>query len=160
MGAGKTTIGRKIAQQYNSEFYDSDRVIEERTGVSIPLIFDLEGEKGFRKREAEVISDLITKENIVLATGGGAVLLEENRKLMKENAFIIFLNASIEQLFNRTSRDKNRPLLQTDNPKKKLQQILNERMDIYKSIADLEVVTDNQSISLTVNNLIKTLSKI
>ncbi|MBF0266234.1 MAG: shikimate kinase [Gammaproteobacteria bacterium] len=160
MGAGKTTIGRRIAQYYECEFYDSDRVIEERTGVSIPLIFELEGEEGFRKRESDVISDLITKDNIVLATGGGAVLLEKNRELMKDSAFIIFLNASLEQLYKRTSRDKNRPLLQTENPKEKLQNILDERLEIYKSIADLEIVTDNQSINHTVNNLIKSISNI
>ena len=117
MGAGKTTIGRRVAQHYDCEFYDSDRVIEERTGVTIPLIFDLEGESGFRKRESDVISDLISKKNIVIATGGGAVLLEKNRDMMQKDAFIIFLNASLEQLYKRTSRDKNRPLLQTENPK-------------------------------------------
>lgn len=160
MGAGKTTIGRRVAQYYGCDFYDSDRVIEERTGVTIPLIFELEGEVGFRKRESDVISDLISKKNIVIATGGGAILLEENRQMMQKDSFIIFLNASLEQLYKRTSRDKNRPLLQTDNPKEKLQKILSERLSIYQQMADLEVVTDNQSIHHTVNDITDAISNL
>lgn len=160
MGAGKTTIGRRVAQHYDCDFYDSDRVIEERTGVTIPLIFELEGESGFRKRESDVIADLISKRNVVIATGGGAVLLERNREMMQKDAFIIFLNASLEQLYKRTSRDKNRPLLQTENPKEKLQEILSERLSIYQKMADLEVFTDNQSIHHTVSNITDVISNL
>lgn len=159
MGAGKTTIGKRIAQHFNCDFFDSDKVIEEKTGVSIPLIFELEGEDGFRKREAEVLQNLMSKEKIVLATGGGAVLLEENRNVLKENSIIIFLNASLEQLYKRTCRDKNRPLLQTENPKEKLKKILSERIDIYRDLSQLIIDTDNQSINYTVHSIIETIQK-
>ncbi|MFK5893219.1 MAG: shikimate kinase AroK [Pseudomonadota bacterium] len=155
MGAGKTTIGKQIASHLGCDFYDSDRVIEERTGVSIPLIFELEGEEGFRRRETEVLTELCNNQNIVLATGGGAVLREENRKILQANSLVIFLNASLEQLFERTCRDRNRPLLQTKNPKQKLKKLLEERLAIYEQMSHIIVKTDNQSIHHTVNNILE-----
>jgi len=155
MGAGKTTIGRQVAASLNWEFFDSDRLVEERTGVSIPLIFDLEGEEGFRWRETEVIKDLSSMPNIVLATGGGAIVREENRAALKQNSLVIFLHASIEQLFERTSKDKNRPLLQDENPKEKLTAILNERIHLYEEMADMVVKTDHQSVNYTVKKILE-----
>ncbi len=160
MGAGKTTIGKQVANQLRCDFYDSDRVIEERTGVTIPLIFELEGEEGFRRRETEVIEELCKNKNIVLATGGGAVLQKENRVILKKNSLVIFLNASLEQLFERTSKDKNRPLLQSTNPKQKLKDILEERLSIYKDMADIVLKTDNQSVHHTVHDLLEKIKNI
>jgi len=155
MGAGKTTIGKQVASHLGCDFYDSDRVIEERTGVSIPLIFEVEGEDGFRRRETEVLAELCANNNIVIATGGGAILREENRKILQNNTLVIFLNASLEQLFERTCKDRNRPLLQTKDPKEKLKQLLDERLTIYKQMADIIVTTDHQSIYHTVNNILE-----
>lgn len=155
MGAGKTTIGRQVAAQLKWEFFDSDRLVEERTGVSIPLIFELEGEEGFRWRETEVIKEISSVDNIVLATGGGAILREENRQYLKQNSLVIFLHASLEQLFERTSKDKNRPLLQDENPKEKLRSILDQRIHIYEDMADLIVKTDHQSVNYTVKKIIE-----
>ena len=120
MGAGKTTIGRQIARLFKFDFFDSDREIEQRTGASIPLIFELEGEEGFRRREQEVISQLCNKTHIVLATGGGAVLKKENQLALKRSGTIVYLCAGIDDLLARTAKDKNRPLLQTDNPREKI----------------------------------------
>jgi len=155
MGAGKTTIGKRVSQYFHCDFYDSDKMIEERTGVSIPLIFELEGEAGFRKRETDVLIDLMQMKNLVLATGGGSVLKEENRILLKEDSLIIFLNANLEQLYHRTAHDKNRPLLQSDDPKEKLRSILEERLPIYTELADIIIETDHQSINVAVNAIIK-----
>jgi len=155
MGAGKTTIGRQVAANLNWEFYDSDRLVEERTGVSIPIIFELEGEDGFRWRETEVIKEISAVPNIVLATGGGAILREENREILKKNSLVIFLHASIDQLFERTAKDKNRPLLQDKNPKQKLKSILDQRLHLYESMADIVVKTDNQSVNYTVKKIIE-----
>jgi len=155
MGAGKTTIGKQVASHLGCDFYDSDRVIEDRTGVSIPLIFELEGEEGFRRRETEVLKDLCNNKNTVIATGGGAILREENRKILQKNSLVIFLNASLEQLFERTCRDRNRPLLQTQDPKQKLKKLLEERLSIYEQMSDIIVKTDNQSIHHTVSNILE-----
>ncbi|MFO8023542.1 shikimate kinase, partial [Thiohalophilus sp.] len=124
MGAGKTTIGRQLAQALGKEFIDSDHEIENRTGVNIPLIFELEGEQGFREREAAVIDDLTARDNVVLATGGGAVLYEQNRQHLKERGTVIYLQARVGQLLERTHKDKNRPLLQTADPEARLQALL------------------------------------
>ena len=155
MVASKTTIGKRVSQYFHCDFYDSDKMIEERTGVSIPLIFELEGEAGFRKRETDVLIDLMQMKNLVLATGGGSVLKEENRILLKEDSLIIFLNANLEQLYHRTAHDKNRPLLQSDDPKEKLRSILEERLPIYTELADIIIETDHQSINVAVNAIIK-----
>jgi shikimate kinase len=145
MGAGKTTIGRIIAKQMGMTFYDTDHEIERKTGVKIPLIFELEGEAGFRKRETAAIEELSQLSNIVLATGGGAVLLAENRELLKNNGKIIYLRANTHDLWLRTRNDKTRPLLQGTNIKQKLEQLYIERNPIYTTLADYIVDTGAQS---------------
>ena len=145
MGAGKTTIGRLIAKQMGMVFYDSDYEIERRTGVKIPLIFELEGEAGFRRREAAIIEELSQLNNIVMATGGGAVLLPENQVFLKNNGQIIYLRANVHDLWLRTRHDKTRPLLQGGNIKQKLEKLYAERDPIYRAIAHCIVDTGPQS---------------
>lgn len=153
MGAGKTTIGRQLAQALGKEFLDSDHEIEARTGVNIPLIFELEGEAGFREREAAVIDELTARENIVLATGGGAVLREENRRYLKQRGKIVYLRATVDQLLERTRKDKNRPLLQTEDPRARLEALLEEREPLYLGLADLVVSTGQGSIHKVVETI-------
>jgi shikimate kinase len=155
MGAGKTTIGRQVAKQLRREFYDSDKVIEERTGVSISLIFELEQEAGFRKREAAVINELTQKNNIVLATGGGAVLAEQNRKHLSERGHVIYLFAPIDQLLQRTKRDTSRPLLQTEDPRKKLEELMAVRDPLYREIADTVIETDGSPVRQVITKIVK-----
>ena len=150
MGSGKTTIGRHIAQVLNFDFYDSDKEIEDRTGASIPLIFELEGEAGFRKREQLMIEELVQKKRMVLATGGGAVLFENNRQALKRTGVVVYLHAELDQLLERTSKDKNRPLLQTADPKAKLQAIINEREPLYRELADIILETNKMSVNAAV----------
>ncbi len=159
MGAGKTTIGRQIARLLSFDFFDSDREIEQRTGVTIPLIFELEGEDGFRRRETDVISELTKKNNIVLATGGGAVLRKENQQALKRSGTIVYLCAGIDDLLERTAKDKNRPLLQTDDPRKKLQAILTEREPIYRELADIILETNKMTVHTAVKKLEELLSR-
>ncbi len=141
MGAGKTTMGKKLARTLGWPFYDSDRVIEKSTGVSIPMIFDYEGEQGFRDREQEVIAELTGLNGIVLATGGGAILREENRRRLMDNGFVVYLQCSIDRILQRTRRDTQRPLLQTENPRQRLEQLLKERDPLYRQCADITVDT-------------------
>lgn len=145
MGAGKTTIGRLLAKQLGREFYDSDHEVERKTGVKIPLIFELEGEPGFRKRETAAIEELSQMDNVVVATGGGAVLLEENRAFLKNTGKIIYLRAKVNDLYQRTRSDKSRPLLQGASPKQKLEQLYTMRDPIYTALADYIVDTGAQS---------------
>lgn len=145
MGAGKTTIGRLLAKQLNMTFYDSDHEIERKTGVKIPLIFELEGETGFRRREAAVIEELCQLDNIVMATGGGAVLLPENQACLKKHGKIIYLRANVHDLWLRTRNDKNRPLLQGGDIKQKLERLYSERDPIYRELANCIVDTGAQS---------------
>ena len=150
MGAGKTSVGRLLAKQFGKTFYDCDREIERRTGVTIPVIFEIEGEQGFRAREATVLRELVELHDIVLATGGGAVLREDNRRLLKEKGTVVYLRASLEDLWQRTRHDRNRPLLQTADPRAKLEQLFTERDPLYCEVATLIVDTGNQSLrSLT-----------
>jgi len=157
MGAGKTTVGRLLAESLHMEFVDSDHEIEQRTGASIPWIFDVEGEAGFRKRESNIINELTQRTNTVLATGGGVVLSAENRQALQSRGTVIYLNASLEQLMTRTSRDKNRPLLQTEDPKSKLEEILNTRDPLYREIADVVINTDKTDIRFSLKNIINAL---
>ena len=159
MGAGKTTIGRQIARLFDYDFIDSDREIEARTGASIPLIFELEGEEGFRKREQEIISELCQKSHMVLATGGGAVLKKDNQQVLKRSGTIVYLCAGIDDLLERTAKDKNRPLLQTDDPRSKLQAILNEREPIYRDLADIILKTNKMTVYAAVKKLEKVLKE-
>lgn len=146
MGAGKTTIGRALAKACGKRFYDSDHEIEARTGVKIPIIFEIEGESGFRDRETETIAALAQESEIVLATGGGAVLRETNRECLKQNGTVIYLRASVDDLYLRTCHDKNRPLLQIPDPKGKLQQLYLERDPLYREVADLVIDTSRQTV--------------
>lgn len=159
MGAGKTTIGRLIAKQLGMVFYDSDHEVERKTGVKIPLIFELEGESGFRKREANTIEDLCQLKNIVMATGGGVVLLAENRELLRNNGIVVYLRGNVHDLWLRTRNDKTRPLLQGGNIKQKLEQLYIERDPIYTKLADFIVDTGAQSaieISAYIEHLLQT----
>ncbi len=144
MGSGKSTIGNIIARRLHREFQDSDHFIEERTGVDIARIFDIEGEQGFRDRESNALSELLSQNNRVIATGGGSVLREENQKLLKQRGYIIFLDTSVNQQMQRLSRDKKRPLLQTENPRQRLEALFVERRPIYLDLADLAVKTDKR----------------
>lgn len=141
MGAGKTTIGRQLAKALTVPFYDSDKAIEESTGVDIPTIFEFEGEEGFRDREQKMIQKLTQMQGIVLATGGGVILREENRKLLKDNGYIVYLQCSVDRILERTRRDTQRPLLKTDNPKERLQVLFEQRQALYLSCADFKIDT-------------------
>jgi len=158
MGAGKTTMGRQLAKKLNYQFFDSDHVIEERTGADIPLIFEKEGEEGFRKREQLVIDELTQMNNIVLATGGGAVLLPENRHNLKNRGIVIYLHSSVDHLIERTRLDKNRPLLQTDDPAARLREIMTTREPLYKETADIIINTGKKSIRSVINVILDQLN--
>ena len=158
MGAGKTTIGTKLAEALNKRFIDSDKEIEQKTGANIPLIFELEGEEGFRKRESEVLQELTNEKDIVLATGGGAILREENRRYLAQRGVVIYLRAPLEQLLHRTAKDKNRPLLQTGNPQKTLAKILETRECYYREVADIVYETDKKTIKEIIKDIIKQLA--
>lgn len=154
MGCGKSTIGRKLANRLCRTFYDSDREIEERTGVGIPLIFDIEGEEGFRSREAAMITELCQQEQMVLATGGGVVLSAENRRHLSECGTVIYLCAPLDMLHLRTRRDRNRPLLQSCDQKQKLKEILLKRDPLYRQVADIIIETRQRSVSYVVKEII------
>lgn len=153
MGAGKTSVGRHLASHLGKAFHDSDHEIEARTGVDIPLIFELEGEAGFRRREATVIADLTKRHGIVLATGGGAVLEPENRDNLSRNGLVIYLRASVKELWRRTQRDRSRPLLQTADPQARLQQLFEQRDPLYREIADIVIDTSKQPVNVIVHRL-------
>ena len=146
MGAGKTSVGRMLARDLGKAFYDSDQVIESRTGVKIPVIFEHEGEAGFRAREAAVIGELSGLHGVVLATGGGAVLSEANRALLRSRGTVIYLRASVSDLWHRTRHDKNRPLLQTADPVARLTALHAQRDPLYRATAHLVVDTGSQSV--------------
>ena len=154
MGAGKTTIGRQLARSLKMPFYDSDKAIEEHTGVDIPTIFEFEGEQGFRQRERKMIRQLTELKGIVLATGGGVILSEQNRELLKNNGYVVYLQCSVERILERTRRDTQRPLLNTENPRKRIEQLLNEREGLYSSCADYIVDTGRLQSKITVNNIL------
>jgi len=150
MGAGKTTVGKSLAKSLGKTFYDSDHEVERRTGVNIPLIFELEGEEGFRRREAHAIAELAAMRGIVVATGGGAVLLAENRQVLASHGVVVYLRAGVDELFHRTRGDRNRPLLQTGNPRERLQALYTQRDPLYREVADLVVDTGGQPVSTIV----------
>ena len=144
MGAGKSTIGRQLAEALSFRFEDSDHEIQRRTGVDIPTIFEYEGEDGFRKREEQVIADLTEQGGTALATGGGAVLRETNRQRLTARGVVIYLHCSPEQQFARTNRDRNRPLIQTADPLQSLRDIMAIREPLYRQVADLVVSTEKR----------------
>lgn len=150
MGAGKSSIGRLLARRLRKEFRDSDHEIERRTGVKIPVIFEIEGEAGFRRREAAVIRELTTETGIVLATGGGAVLDPETRRVLRGSGTVIYLRTDPVELWNRTRHDRNRPLLRTDDPLGRLQALSRERGPLYMDVAHIVIDSGNQTMkSLT-----------
>ena len=153
MGAGKTTIGRQLASELSLEFFDSDHEIEKRTGVTITHIFDIEGETGFRKRETAMLDELTNKKGIVLATGGGAILKPENRQFLMSRGTTIYLYANIETLLERTSKDRNRPLLQTEDPQSKLEELLEIRDPLYRETADIIIDTGKDSVRLALKEI-------
>lgn len=154
MGAGKSTVGKVLAKKLGRRFLDADHVIEERCGVKIPVIFEMEGEAGFRKREAQTIRDVTSEENIILATGGGAVLLPENRKALSERGTVIYLHANPVELWHRTKGSEGRPLLKTGDPKKILENLYAVRDPLYREIADHIIETGRPSVNQLVNTLI------
>lgn len=145
MGAGKTTIGKLLAQHLKLDFADTDREIEERTGADIPWIFDVEGEEGFRNREVQVVEEMTERSNILLATGGGVVLRKENRKVLASRGYVIYLYASIEEQVKRTARDNRRPLLQGEDSETVLRELMEIRDPLYREIADYVIDTDGCS---------------
>ncbi len=146
MGARKTTVGRLLAKNLGAVFYDTDQEIEKRTGVRVPVIFEMEGEGGFRKREIGMIDELTQMQNIVLATGGGAVIAPENREHLKSRGIVIYLRASVHDLYLRTRFDRNRPLLQNTNAQAKLEELFAARDPLYREVATYIVDTGNQPV--------------
>lgn len=144
MGSGKTTMGRALARHLGKAFVDSDEEIQKRTGVTIPHIFDVEGEAGFRQRETAAIRDLVLRGNMVLATGGGAVVMEQNRVLLQQNGIVVYLKASVHDLWQRTRHDRNRPLLQIADPHAKLMELFRQRDPLYLQVADIVIQSGKQ----------------
>jgi shikimate kinase len=158
-GAGKTTVGRQLARRMHRSFIDADHEIEARTGVRIPLIFDIEGEQGFRDRESKVIAELAAESNLVVATGGGAVLRPENRAAIKQGGTVIYLHAVPRLLFERTRLDPNRPLLQVADPMGRIEELFAQRDPLYREVADIIVNSVGGSISHLVKQVERELSK-
>lgn len=159
MAAGKSTIGKSLAQELGVPFYDSDQEIIANTGVEISLIFDIEGEDGFRRRESDMIEKLTQLSPVVMATGGGSVLCERNQAFLKENGIVVYLACSVDQQLKRTQHDTRRPLLKTPDPRKKLEELMLVRGPIYESLADIQVKTENRSSKNVLNELISKLKR-
>ena len=154
MGAGKSTVGRVLARKLNSRFVDSDHALEERCGVKIPTIFEMEGEAGFRKREAQIIEELTQEKGLILATGGGSVLLPENRRALSERGTVVYLHANPIELWHRTKGGEGRPLLQNGEPKTILENLYALRDPLYREIADHIIETGKPSVNQLVNTLL------
>ncbi len=154
MGAGKSTIGRHLAQMLHLEFHDSDQEIENRTGADIAWVFDVEGEEGFRRRETQVVADLTEKQGIVLATGGGSIQSKDIRNNLSARGIVVYLETTIDKQVARTQRDKRRPLLQVDDPREVLEKLAEIRNPLYEEIADVIVKTDEQSAKVVANQII------
>lgn len=158
MGAGKSTIGRQLAQSLNMEFIDSDSEIEQRAGADISWIFDVEGEEGFRKREERILNELTQRQGIVLSTGGGSVMSKETRNHLSARGIVIYLETTVEKQYQRTQRDKKRPLLQgVEDTRQVLENLAKIREPLYEEIADITLQTDEQSAKVMANNIIEML---
>ena len=154
MGSGKTTLGKILSKKLDKNFYDSDHVIEEKLGVDVPMIFEYEGEAGFREREKDSLKELVSKKNIVLATGGGIILSKSNRDLLSENGIVIYLKSNQKDLIKRMKNDKTRPLLKNGNIEEIIKKLCKEREPLYEEIADFEIMTKNKRIHEVVNEII------
>lgn len=154
MGVGKTTVGKLLAKQLGKTFMDADAELEERTGVTITTIFDIEGEAGFRRREAGMLQELSERDNIVLATGGGAILDEENRRVLRKNGTVVYLEADMELLLERTRNSRNRPLLETKDREATLERLMEEREPLYRAEADVIVRTGRRAASSVAKEII------
>lgn len=159
MGSGKTTVGKQLAKRARMDFVDSDHMIEERCGVSISTIFDIEGEEGFRKREAKILTELCARPGIVLATGGGAIVSEENRIMLRKSGYVVYLKTSIETQLARTQKNQNRPLLENVDAQGKLTQLMEERGALYEQEADLIVTSGERVVSKVVEEIIQAMDK-
>ena len=158
MGSGKTTVGRLLARQLGKAFIDSDEEILKRTGVTIQHIFDVEGETGFRQRESGIVQELLQRNDIVLATGGGAVLDEHNRRMMRENGTVVYLKSGVHDLWQRTRHDRSRPLLQTADPRAKLHELFEQRNPLYTETADIVIHTGKQNVQVLLSSLLRKLN--
>lgn len=157
MGSGKTTIGQRLAKKLGLVFLDNDHELQEQTGASVNLIFDLEGEAGFRKRETDMLKKLTARKGVLLATGGGSILAKENRELLAGTGTVVYLRTSVNQQVRRLSRDKSRPLLQSGDRKEKLTQLANERNPLYEDLADITFQTRNRSLESATEALYQTI---
>ncbi|MGD9152537.1 MAG: shikimate kinase AroK [Gammaproteobacteria bacterium] len=160
-GAGKSTIGRALARALDLQFYDTDRIIEKRLGVDLSWIFDIEGEAGFRRRETEILDELSQLSNVIISTGGGTILLPENRRLFKDRGLVIYLKTTIKQQLQRTQRNKyNRPTLRVDNIEDCLKSFHNERAPLYEEVADVVFSTNRRSYKIVVKEILQYLKEI
>jgi shikimate kinase len=160
MGAGKTTVGRQLARRLGRRFYDSDHEIVARTGVAIPTIFEIEGEDGFRRRESQTIAELTSTSDIVLATGGGVVLNPENRRLLRDTGWVVYLNVPPGMLYERTRHDRNRPLLRVEDPLGKLEELHAQRDPLYREVAHLVVDGSHLVASGIVHHLLREFNRL
>jgi shikimate kinase len=160
MGSGKTAVGKQLARLLHLQFYDSDAEIEHRTGVDIPYIFEKEGEAGFREREREVIDSLTRMKDVIIATGGGAVLLPQNRENLGSRGRVVYLQTSVEQQLERTRHGRQRPLLYTDDPESKLRELMNLRAPLYESIAAVVVSTDGRQVRAVAEEIVQRLQEL
>lgn len=159
MGSGKTTVGQRVAALLGLEFLDCDHELEARTGASVALIFDVEGETGFRERETRMLSELTARKGILLATGGGVILREENRRLLANSGLVVYLNTSVKQQLRRLGRDRSRPLLQTPDRRAKLLRLAEERNPLYREIADIEFPAQNRALDAVAKDLAGTIRR-
>ena len=155
MGVGKSTVGKRLAKKLAVEFYDSDQEIVKKTGVDIATIFEYEGEQGFRKREENIIKELCRFENIVLATGGGAILSKKTRELLKKTGIVFYLKASIDTILNRAKSESSRPLLKTPNKRKTISELLEQRTPLYESVAQHTINTDRHTVNWSADQVLK-----
>lgn len=159
MGAGKSSIGRQLARALGYAFRDSDKELERRTGVDIPMIFDIEGEEGFRRREKAMIDELSQAEQCVLATGGGAILDPDTRQRLRDRGLVVYLETSVAEQLRRTRRDRNRPLLQTEDPEARLNNLMQQRQPLYLETAHLTVNTDHGGVQQVVREILRALEQ-
>ena len=156
MGSGKTTVGRRLAHELNQDFFDTDHEIIDKTGVNIDYIFDIEGEKGFRKRESKILENLCQMSNIILATGGGIVILPKNRKILKNSGLVVYLSSSVNQLLKRTAKSKTRPLLENSSDRRKtITELLEARDVYYREVASFVVDTTGKKLHEVINIIIR-----